>query len=102
AESARRLGRNELLLLGAIAIYCLLMLTVINPMSDEVDTMLKGSGMTLDSKGLRLATYASVLAVTLLYQGGLALRFRRVAAAADRYLAEVPDWARETLAELPA
>jgi hypothetical protein len=101
AEAARLLARNELLLLGAIGIYCALMLTVINPMTDEVDSLLGSTGTHIDSEGLRRTVYVSVFAVTLLYQGGMALRFRRAVPAAELYLAEVPDWAREAVASLP-
>jgi hypothetical protein len=101
AEAARLLARNELLLLGAIGIYCALMLTVINPMTDEIDSMLGSTGTHMDTEGLRRTVYVSVFAVTLLYQGGMALRFRRVVPAAELYLAEVPDWAREAVASLP-
>ena len=101
AEAARLLARDELLLLGAIAIYCALMLTVIQPMGDDIDEALKGSGISLDTENLRRMIYVSVLAIAVLYQGGLAWRFRRIVPAAELYLAQVPEWARQAVAALP-
>jgi hypothetical protein len=101
AQAARLLSRNELLLLGAIAAYAVLMLTAIDPLSDEIDQLLASSGTRLDTESLRRATYFTVLAVTVLYQGGLAWRYRRAAPDAERYVAEVPEWAREAAAALP-
>lgn len=101
AEAARRLSRDELILLGAIAVYCVLMLTVIDPLSDEIDQMLASSGMRLDTESLRRTIYSTVLAVTVLYQGGLAWRYQRAVPDAERYVAEVPEWAREAVSALP-
>jgi hypothetical protein len=101
ADAARLLARNELILLAAISIYGVLMLTVINPMSDEIDQMLGGSGMPLDSEGLRRTIYLSVIGITVLYQGGLAWQYRRSVPAAELYVAEVPDWARQAVSSIP-
>ena len=46
------------------------------------------------------AVYGGVVVISLLYQGGMALYFRRRAPAMERYAREVPRWARETLAKL--
>lgn len=100
ADAARGLARNELILLSAIAIYCGLMLTVIHSTSDQIDDMLKGSGYGVDSTGLNRAFYTVVLAIALLYQGALSLRFRRLAAVAEEYTAQVPEWARLAVAGL--
>jgi hypothetical protein len=67
ADAARALARNELVLLGAIAIYCLLMVTVVRPTSAELDDLLRSANMTLDTSGLARAVYAVVFAVALLY-----------------------------------
>ena len=44
--------------------------------------------------------YGSVIAVSLLYQGGMALYFLRRAPLVERNARETPEWARETLAKL--
>ena len=101
ADAGRALARNELLLFAAISIYCLLMVTVVKPTSDELDDALRAAGSKLDTAGLAKAVYAIVFAVTLLYQGGLARHFRKRAADAEAYVFEVPQWARDAVAGLP-
>jgi hypothetical protein len=43
-------------------------------------------------------SYAVFIAVALLYQGSMSLRFRRIAPQQLRYVERVPPWAREILA----
>jgi hypothetical protein len=102
AAAARALARNELVLFGAISIYCLLMVTVVRATSPEIDQTLKSAGLEYDMSGLARAFYAIVFVVTLLYQGGLARHFRRLVPRAEEYVAEIPEWARETVATLPS
>jgi hypothetical protein len=102
ADAARGLARNELVLLAAIAIYCLLMVTLVKPVSSEIDTLLSSAGYAIDSGGLSRAFYAVIFAVAVIYQGGLARHFRRQAALAEVYVAEVPEWARQAVASLPS
>ncbi|HEX5011872.1 MAG TPA: hypothetical protein VFY71_15875 [Planctomycetota bacterium] len=102
AAAARALARNELVLLAAISIYCLLMATVVRATSAELDDTLKSVGYNFDMAGLARATYAVMFVVTLLYQGGLARHFRRQVPRAEEYVAEIPEWARETVATLPS
>jgi hypothetical protein len=101
ADAARGLARNELVLLAAISIYCLLMVTVVRATSSEIDETLKSAGYNYDTAGLARAFYAVVFVITLLYQGGLARHFRRLVPVAEAYVAEVPEWAREAVASLP-
>jgi hypothetical protein len=96
------LARNELVLMAAIAVYCGLMLTLLRPSAAQWRTELDaaggaelGLGELADS--LTTATYAALLAVTLLYQGGLALYFLRRRPLLERYLAGTPAWARAAL-----
>jgi len=102
AEAARALARNELLLLAAISLYCLLMVTVVKPVSSELDDALRASGSHIDTAGMAKAVYAIVFVVTLLYQGGLARHFRKHVPLAEEYVLEVPEWAREAVASLPS
>jgi hypothetical protein len=102
ASAAHDLARNELVLLAAIAIYCVLMLTVVRSTSSEIDDMLSGSGYAIDVTGMSRAFYGLVLAITTLYQGGLSLHFRRKAPLAEAYVANVPEWARQAVAVLPS
>ena len=101
ADSGRSLARNELLLLAAIAVYCLLRVTVVPPASSELDEVLRASGSQLDVSGLARAVYATIFVVSLLYQGGLARHFRKQAERAEEYTFEVPQWARDAVATLP-
>lgn len=103
AAAARTLARNEALLLLAIAAYCVLSMTVLNP-ADALDEQLAAAGLGKDYGGLadslsRLV-YGTMLCVTLAYQGGLALYFHRRVAAAQAYRDEVPDWARQAVEAL--
>jgi len=104
AAAARTLARNELVLLVAIVAYCVLMLTVISPVSPEFDRELRNAGLPIDTEGLRSLgqlTYSIFLVVTLLYQGGLARYYRKRAVLAEAYVAEIPEWARAAVASLP-
>jgi hypothetical protein len=101
AEAARGLARNELVLLAAIAVYCVLMATVVRPTSDEIDDLLKSSGYGIDVARMSRAFYALILTITVLYQGGLSRHFRRMVALAEAYVAKVPEWARQAVAALP-
>jgi hypothetical protein len=102
ADAARGLARNELILLAAIAVYCLLMVTVVPPTSSELDDALKQTGYNIDRAGLARGFYAIVFVIALLYQGGLARHFRKQVEPAEAYVSEVPEWAREAVASLPA
>jgi hypothetical protein len=101
ADAARALARNELVLLAAISVYCLLMVTVVRPTSSEFDDVLRASGTQLDTSGITRMVYAIVFVVALVYQGGLARHFRKHVALAEAYVFEVPEWAREAVAGLP-
>jgi len=102
ADAARALARNELILLAAIAVYCLLMVTVAPATSSELDDALKQTGYNIDTNGLARGFYAIVFVITLLYQGGLARHFRRQVPLAEEYVAQIPEWAREAVSSLPA
>jgi len=103
AAAARALARNEALLLLAIAAYCVLSMTVLDPV-DALDAQIAAAGLENPYAGLGASisqiVYATMLCVTLAYQGGLALYFHRRAAAAQAYRDEVPDWARQAVESL--
>ena len=100
--AARRLVQLELALLGAIALYGILGLTVLPSSGEALQRQLHGlGGSGVDIRRLAhsidRAWYASVIAVALLYQGGMALHFHRRRRDVERYLREVPAWARDVV-----
>jgi len=99
------LARNEAVLLVAIVIYCVLQLTVLRTSSAALGDQLADAGdvgVELDAllDSVNAAVYCIFLGVALVYQGGLALYFKRRRPALERYLAETPDWARATIEAL--
>jgi hypothetical protein len=97
------LARNELVLLAAISAYAIAQLTFLRAHGSAELEML-GDSAGVDVAGLvdaiASAVYGSVIVISLLYQGGMALYFRRRVALVERYAREVPAWAREALAKL--
>jgi hypothetical protein len=101
--SPQLLARNELLLLAAITAYAVAQMTFLRAgMSSELETL--GDSAGVDVAGLvdtiAGAVYGGVILISVLYQGGMALYFRRRGPIVERYVREVPGWARETLAKL--
>jgi len=101
----RALARNELLFMVGIAAYAVLKLTLLRDTGEDLQSQIgDAGGLGLDiaelSSSLNTLVYACVLAVTVLYQGGLALYFLRRRPMLERYLAEVPEWARSTVESL--
>jgi hypothetical protein len=103
-RAARELARNELVLLAAIVVYGILMLTVLRPDVAEWQAALEGVLPKAEAQQLIeasvTATYGMVLVVALAYQGSLARYFWNKEPELERYLAEVPPWAREVLGDL--
>lgn len=104
-SAPRALARNELLLMGAIAGYAVLKLTLLRETGEDLEAQLGDTGaLGVDiaelAQSMNTLLYTTVLAVTLLYQGGLALYFLRRRPALERYLAQVPEWARTTVESL--
>ncbi|MEZ6014915.1 MAG: hypothetical protein R3F49_07375 [Planctomycetota bacterium] len=102
AGAAGALARNELILMCGIIAYCALRLTVLRPSGAELqaelgDTSALGIDVAAMTNSISSLLYGTLLAVTLVYQGGLALYFRRRAPLAERYVRESPAWARETV-----
>jgi hypothetical protein len=88
-------------LLGAIVLYGVLGLTVLPSAGDALKQQLHDTGaLGLDVRRLAdsvtKAWYATVIAITVLYQGGMARYFHKRGADVARYL-EVPAWAREVV-----
>lgn len=101
----RAMARNELVLMGGIAVYALLKLTLLRETGEDLqaqvgDTSALGISFTELTQSLNTLVYATVLAVTVIYQGGLALYFLRRRSMLERYLAESPEWARTTVESL--
>lgn len=97
-----RLASGELVLLGAITLYGVLGLTVLPGPSDLLQQQLgstQGLGLDVQKIANSISTiwYTTAIAISLLYQGGMALYFRSRRPDVTRYLKEVPVWARELL-----
>jgi hypothetical protein len=104
ADSAApvRLAYGELVLLGAIAVYCVLGLTVLPAPGEALNEQLKGTqGLGLDvlklADSINTIWYTTVIAVSLLYQGGMARYFLNRGSDLTQYLDEVPGWARKVV-----
>ncbi len=96
-----RLAWGELALFGAIALYGAYGLTA-PPVSSELLQQLGGAqelGVDVQTivAGVTTMWYTSLIVVSLVYQGGMALYFRRRGADVARYREEVPAWAREVV-----
>jgi len=99
-EATRTLARNELLLMAGIIGYSVLKLTVlreVDPALKQADTGDLGLDLGELADSLTTAVYSTFIAVTLIYQGGLSLYYKRRRPMAERYLAEAPEWAREVV-----
>ena len=97
-----RLAGGELVLLGAIALYGVLGLTVLPAASDVLKQQLgdtKGLGLDVQKLANSINTlwYTAAIAISLLYQGGMARYFLKRRSDMTRYLKEVPAWAREVV-----
>jgi hypothetical protein len=97
-----RLACGELVLLGAIALYGVLGLTVFPAASDTLQQQLGGTkGLGLDvqkiANSISTIWYTTAIAVSLLYQGAMARYFLKRRSEMTRYLEEVPVWAREVV-----
>jgi hypothetical protein len=97
------LARNELLLLAAITVYAVAQMTILRA-GTSADLEMLGDSAGVDVAGLvdavAGAVYGGVIVISLVYQGGMALYFRRRLPIVERYANEVPEWARATLAKL--
>jgi len=95
----RRLAANELALLAAISTYAILSLTLLRPSGAELVAATGGNVAGLDVQelldSLTNVVYATVLVVTVLYQGGLARYYLARRAPLALYRESVPPWARE-------
>jgi hypothetical protein len=99
--AARALARDELVLLGVVAVYCAACLTFLRADTRELQAALGGSLQGLDVQALadRLTNivYPTVFVVSLVVQGLLARHYAGREPEAARYREEAPDWAREAL-----
>lgn len=103
-DAPDRLAQGEFVLMIAICLYAALKLTVLRTSGADLEAQLGAGASDFGIAGLTdsltTLTYSVVIAVTLLYQGGMALYFRRRGPLLLQYLAQTPDWAREVLAGL--
>jgi hypothetical protein len=102
AGAPLRLARGELTLLGVIALYGILGLTVLPSAGAALKQHVGNtSGLGLDigrlADSISTVWYATVIAVSLLYQGGMARYFLGRRSDMTRYLLDVPTWTREFL-----
>ena len=100
-----RLACGELVLLGAIALYGVLGLTVLPAASEVLTQQLRGTeGLGLDvlklANSINTLFYTAAIAISLLYQGGMARYFLKRRSDMTRYLEEVPAWAREVVGSM--
>ena len=96
-----RLACGELVLLGAIALYAAGGLTAPGP-SELLRQQLGGTqGLGIDvqkiADSVSAVWYTTIIAISLFYQGGMALYFRSRRSDVTRYLEEVPVWARKVV-----
>jgi hypothetical protein len=103
----RLLARNELVLMCAIVAYAGLRLTLLRDDSAELERQLGDTsalGIDVGSlmESINTLVFATVAAVALLYQGGMARYFLRRRAMLDEYVATCPEWAREVVQGLGA
>ena len=96
-----KVDRTGIALLGAIVLYGVLGLTVLPSGAEELGAQAGGAELGQDLLELTDAVetlwYALIIAIGLIYQGGMARAFLRRREAVTRYLAEVPDWARKVI-----
>lgn len=96
------LARNELVLMAGILVYCALELTVLRPSGEELaarlgDARALGIDVEALANSLSTAIYATFMAVTLIYQGGMARYFLRRRAMIGSYWQQCPVWARRVV-----
>ena len=63
------------------------------------DTRSLGIDVEALTSKLNTLVYATFIAVTLIYQGGMARYFLRRRSMIDAYLQECPEWARQVVGE---
>jgi hypothetical protein len=103
AAAPARLARGEIALFFAIAAYCAFQL--VRPAAEiSADLEMLGETAGMDAaemvNAMRGIVYSAVALTSFVYQGAMALYFRRRQDAVDRYLRETPDWARDVLASI--
>ncbi len=96
------LARNELMLMLGILIYAAAQLAGGEESSAELarqvgDTGALGIDIGALAESANLVVYATVIAVTVLYQGGLARHFLRRREDIATYRREIPEWARQVV-----
>ncbi|MHC5210361.1 MAG: hypothetical protein ACYTG2_06565 [Planctomycetota bacterium] len=101
------LARNELVLMGAIVLYATLRLTILRDDSAALEQQLGDtSALGIDvgelMESMNTMVFATVAAVALLYQGGMARYFLLRRPMLDEYVSTCPDWAREVVEGLGA
>jgi hypothetical protein len=96
------LACGELVLLGAIVLYGVLGLTVLPVASEALTQQLRGTeGLGLDvlklANSINTIWNTTIIAISLLYQGGMARYFLNRRSDMTQYVDEVPAWAREVV-----
>ena len=96
------LARGELTLLAAITLYGLIGLTVMPGANGALQQQLAGAkGLGVDiqqiTNSIQTIWYTAVIAIALLYQGLTARYFLNRRSDLNKYLSEIPAWAREVV-----
>jgi hypothetical protein len=96
------MARAELAVMAAVVIYGILGLTVLPSLAQELRGQIDGmEELGLDiveiSRSVTTLWYALVIALGLVYQGGMARAFLRRREPLERYLDEIPEWARSVV-----
>jgi hypothetical protein len=101
-DAPARLARGELLLMVAVIAYSLVQIAGAGAVGAELEEQLGPGlvdpGLVEAASSMERTVYVAFIAATVIYQGSMALRYRRVAPQLARYVAKVPEWAREVLA----
>jgi hypothetical protein len=103
-EAPGLLARNELVLMAVLVVFGVLLLTLLRSTSEELDKAVGGSlpGVDIEelSNAMTNVVGATTIAVALLYQGGMARYFLRRRRDVERFLAEIPEWARDVVMQM--
>jgi len=103
-DAPQLLARNELVLMVVLVGFGVLLLTLLRSSGEDLEKAVGGSMPGIDlkdiSNAMTNAVGATTIAVALLYQGGMARYFLKKRRDVERFLAEVPEWAREVVMQM--
>lgn len=99
------LARSELVLMAGILVFCVLKLTVQGESGGELAARLGnrsslGINVQALTRKVNTLVYGTIIAVTLIYQGGLARYYLRRRSMIESYLRDCPEWARRVIVDI--